>query len=527
MSQKVDCFFSSSMKTFDYRRRLAQASNRHRCHLSYRNTELQEKIKSDQRSKNLVLVGAGHAHLQVIRSLAGHCDFSITLIDAQTHASYSGMIPGCVSKLYSPQETTIDLKVLTNWAKVEFIPKRVTNLNIPIGGTNGRNKKELVLEDGAKVEFDAVSFDIGSSSRGLYETEGVLEHAIPTRPISSLVSRIAAEEEKLVSTSTDSEENKANVLVIGGGAAGIELAMAIYARWKPLFYTSNCNKNSLSVTLLHPGSELLINETKTCRAAIQNVLEKKNIGVMHRSKVRKISNDSIRLTDGTNVPYTHCIWATGASAHSLTNSLRKEGIAVSRDGWIRVNSTLQSLSHPYIFAAGDCATIENLVNEKTGELRDSPPKAGVYAVRAGPILIENLTRFFNSPSPTFIKYKPQDDFLKLLSCGDGTALGFRFGIPIQGPWVWQLKNTIDQLFMDLFKKENLPDLRLNKMPKGEYDTSQYDDALEILPSLTPEDAATLLMRTDANVDFQLAWGLIRKMNYDLDFRNKVLSFFGS
>jgi NADH dehydrogenase FAD-containing subunit len=89
-----------------------------------------------------------------------------------------------------------------------------------------------------------------------------------------------------------------------------------------------------------------------------------------------------------------------------------------------VNKCLQSISHPYVYAAGDCSEM----------IAKSPPKAGVYAVRAGPILVSNIMRSLNKDDDVsesdYVQYTPQDDFLKLLMCGDGTALGFRFGIPL-------------------------------------------------------------------------------------------------
>ena len=121
-------------------------------------------------------------------------------------------------------------------------------------------------------------------------------------------------------------------------------------------------------------------------------------------------------------------------------------------------------------------TIEGLVNGTP-----TPPKAGVYAVRSGPILIDNLTRILNHDKEGNVlpltPYKPQDDFLKLMVCGDGTALGFRFGIPIYGKWVFEMKDAIDNGFMNLFREEYLPEV-IEGQP---YDTSQYDAVKEARP----------------------------------------------
>jgi selenide,water dikinase len=273
---------------------------------------------------------------------------------------------------------------------------------------------------------------------------------------------------------------------------------------------------------------------------LKDVLNKYDIDVRQNLLVDEVTPSHVHVSSNENgnsgsfrqndqIPYTHCIWATGAEAHQLSWDLQKQcGLSVNPDrGWIRVNGCLQSLSHPSVFAAGDCCEIVN-------ENRKSPPKAGVYAVRSGPIIIENLTRFCerstkNDEAKTagLITYHPQDDFMKLLMCGDGTALGFRFGIPIYGKWVWQLKDTIDRMFMDLFDVKNLPnpdkpDKECCSDEDRSYDTSQYDAYEATEERMSADDAGKLLLRTDEDVDFQLAWNVIRDMMSDKKYKGDVL-----
>jgi hypothetical protein len=230
---------------------------------------------------------------------------------------------------------------------------------------------------------------------------------------------------------------------------------------------------------------------------------------------------------------------------------------MTEDGWIEVSNTLQSTSHPFVFAAGDCASIrvaDDCDNERKRSERGSQPqhyfetrrvvpKAGVYAVRAGPILIENLTRYLDQlchasspdsvePPRPLVGYHPQDDFLKLVVCDVEEALGFRFGLALRGRWVWRLKDRIDRTFMDLFRVESSTtvgrdgDADTGPAPSTPYDTAQYDstiDADPTLPTLEPRDAAVLLQHQDDEVDFLLAWKVLRTMASDRDYRDAVLS----
>jgi selenide, water dikinase len=314
--------------------------------------------------------------------------------------------------------------------------------------------------------------------------------------------------------------NEVQVVVVGGGAAGIELCFAIRARWNDLL------DSKLSISLIDSSDALLSSETDACRSALLGLMEKYDINVRNNLIVDEVTSSHIhvRSTNSDNggkrtlekIPFGHCIWATGAEAHTLSFDLNKEiGLDITNRGWIRVNKHLQSLSHPSIFAAGDCCEI---IGDKKS------PKAGVYAVRSGPILIENLIRYLGQKSHTkkseLVTYDPQDDFLKLIMCGDGTALGFRFGIPIYGSWVWKLKDHIDTMFMDLFDVNKLP--KYNKEEGIELDTAQYDTYETAKEKMKVEDAAKLLLRRDDDVDYQTAWSVIREMNTDEDYRKEVL-----
>lgn len=326
------------------------------------------------------------------------------------------------------------------------------------------------------------------------------------------------------------------VVVVGGGAAGIELCFALRARWDALL------DSKLTITLVDSNDMLFPSESSACRTALKNVMDKYMIQVRHNLIVDKVSRSHVHVRSNTstpaeNIPYTHCIWATGAEAHALSWDLHKQcGLDVSPDrGWIRVNQELQSLSHPSVFAAGDCCNIVS----KNGQR--SPPKAGVYAVRSGPILVENLTQYLGvykhantangRHKNELATYNPQDDFLKLLMCGDGTALGFRFGIPFYGKWVWELKNHIDRMFMDLFDVAILPE-RANEEEKGDdnldghrrsnFDTSQYDSFEAAKERMNAEYAGQYLLRQDNEVDFQTAWRILREMMSDEEYMEEVL-----
>jgi len=500
-------------------------------------TETTETMTTTTTTKRLVLVGGGHSHLQVIKSL-NHAsrpeNLDVVLIDSTDRPCYSGMVPSAVAGIYSPTEPLVDLESLAEWSKIEFVKDRVIDIDM--------DAKVVTTKENRQLPFDAISIDIGSTSRGLIDVPGAKDYTIPTRPISELVRKFEVATDVLEqnnnSNSGKSQPSVVNVVVVGGGAAGIELSMGVLGRWKPIVGETN-----ISVTVLNSYNRIFPDETPANRKALLERLEERGIRVINDATVNRVDPDSLVLESGERIGFTHCLWATGAECLSeLVCSLREHGLAVSDTGWIRVNESFQSVSHPFVFASGDCCTMELPGGDR------SPPKAGVYAVRAGPVLIENLPRFLGRDgndtgsvhnadgvdvdnaselelgycdTSSFKTYVPQKDFLKLMACGDGKGLGFRFGIPIYGKWVFELKDAIDRSFLDLFQRENLPELVPGKQS---YDTSQYDASSNRPPPLLSIEAALLLQRSDDDVDFQKAWNVLRDMAEDDDYRDDVLRY---
>ena len=524
----VDAFTSSSIRRKEYS--LSPVVTK----TSLQQSSVTNGDSSDPRAirpQHLVLIGGGHAHVQVIKALnrgARPPHLHVTLIDAVAAASYSGMVPGCLAGCYTDDQTRLHLAPLAEWADIHFIQDTVVDIDF--------QEKFIYLKESplAPISFDVVSMDIGSTSRGYTTCPGAVQYAIPTRPIDQLIKKL----EYAVKVAPLLSDAARRLVVIGGGIAGIELSMVICSRWE-----RDDQPFDECVLLDSNPNGLLPYETVSTRQVVQQILEEKNIRVQYGCTVESIEESHVQVASGTEgaplqIPYTLCIWSTGAGAHALSWHLQKtRGLPCDENGWICVAPTLQSIRYPFVFAAGDCATIQV-------PLRPSPPKAGVFAVRSGPILIENLTRYLESIHPDrdpsgengntkmssselmLQPYIPQNDFLKLLVCGDGTALGFRFGLVLRGRWVFQLKDSIDQKFMKLFDVSGEPKPEPRRSIENgfvrQYDTRQYDNAVDREPCQSPHDAALLLQRTDDDVDFEQARRILSCMGEDSVYRDAVL-----
>lgn len=384
-------------------------------------------------SRDLILVGGGHSHCLVLRMLAMRPvpGLRITLLSLDSHTPYSGMLPGLVAGHYSFEETHIDLEALAFWAGARFIRARVMGLD--------PEKKHLYLDGNqADISYDAVSFDIGSvpDSSGV---DGVEEHAVPVKPVSSFYSRWLALEAKV-----SAQKDQKTIAVVGGGAGSVELILAMRHRF---------SMHKIKLCLLAASSELLGGYGKYARNAISSELIKQGIEVYTQFRVSKVEENCIHSESGQQLSVDDVFWCTGAAAAPW---LKACGLGCDDRGFIEVNNSLQSVSHSSVFAAGDIAS-----------LRENPrPKAGVYAVRQGPYLAENLRRYFSGHS--LKSYSPQENFLSLVSLGDKRATADKSGLSVSGGWVWRWKDHIDRQFMKRF--QSLP-----VMPRLSVDTALVDD----------------------------------------------------
>ena len=366
--------------------------------------------------RDLVLVGAGHAHVQVVKMLAmnGPPDLRVTLISESPTAFYSGMLPGCVAGLYTPQDIQIELRPLARWAGARFIEARVTGIDW---------KAKLVrFDDRPNLEYDALSINVGSTTRG-HEIPGVREHALMTRPINKLLGKLEDFEKSFTSGTPPA------VVVVGGGAAGFELSCGLHARF-------NARYGGCQITLVDSSAELLSERGRRTSALGRKTFTEKGITAILNVEAKRADAGKLELSDGCVLQFDLLVWATGGAPAALTKST---GLSTDARGFIKVRRTLQTESSPDVFAAGDCVQLEG---------HPELPKSGVYAVREGPYLANNIVAHLRGEP--LEDYVPQRGFLALLMTGDKSAIASWKGLAARGKWVWRWKDYIDQRFMDMF-----------------------------------------------------------------------------
>lgn len=357
------------------------------------------------KSKDLVLVGGGHAHALLIKmwGMATIPDIRITLISPDPLTPYSGMLPGYLAGIYSHEEIHINLLKLCSWAGVRFIIDEVVRLD--------PEKKILDLSDTGPLEFDILSINTGSTP---LLPENTSAKVCPVKP----VARFIKEFDRCVA-----HGGNQSIAVIGGGASGAEVALNLALRIP-----------KAKIAIVHGSSEILTSYPKMVRRLVAKELNKLGVQILLNKKIESES-DGLISGDGWQQKFDQLFWTTQASAPAW---LKYSGVATDDKGFLHVNRTLQSLSQPYIFGAGDAISIQG----------KPLAKSGVYAVRAGKILFQNIQNF--ALGEKLATWNPQKSYLSLIGIGGKTAIAARGKLGVQAQCLWNLKDSIDRNFMAKF-----------------------------------------------------------------------------
>ncbi len=379
--------------------------------------------------KDIVLVGAGHSHVSVLRmfGMRPMPGVRLTLITRQVHTPYSGMLPGLIAGLYQPDQAHIDTGPLTRFAQARLYHSEVVGLDLAA--------RQVICRDRPPVPYDVLSINIGSTPSAR-QIPGVAEYAIPVKPIDGFIARFEAAHARVLKA-----KGRARIGVVGGGAGGVELLLSLHSRLKRDVAAAGFDPSGLSFTLVTAGDEILPTFPPRMRRRFAELMRERGIGVVAGGAATEVRADAVLVEGNGPVPLDEVFWTTRAAPAMW---LADTGLALDGDGFVRVSETLQSISHADVFAAGDIASIDG----------HAPPKSGVYAVRSGPPLAGNLRRLLQGRP--LARYKPQREALYLVSTGERYALGARNGFTLEGAWVWTLKDFIDRRFMAKFNE--LPDM---------------------------------------------------------------------
>ncbi len=385
--------------------------------------------------KDLVMVGGGHSHALVLRKMGMNPwpgDVRLTLITNLADTPYSGMLPCHISGLYDFDTAHIDLRPLTRFANCRLIMDEMIGLD--------PDQQQIICNNHPPIAYDTLSIDVGSTPTKS-QVPGAAQYAIPAKPVPTLLKAWADYLKQLAKNLNNNPKTTATIAIVGGGVGGVEMAFAMQVRLTQLLTHRDQDPQQIAIHIFQRGPHLAKGRNWLTQRMVERMCKERQIRVHTGETVCEVTSESVRCESGLVVECDRTFWVTNASAPPwLTDS----GLTLTDSGFLAVKDTLQTCSHPNIFAAGDVATMVN----------HPRPKAGVFAVRQGPPLYENLKRYVTGQP--LKPFRPQSRYLNIIDTDTKSAIASWGPFAIHSRWSRRWKNHIDQKFMRLFS--DFPDM---------------------------------------------------------------------
>jgi selenide,water dikinase len=379
--------------------------------------------------KDLVLIGGGHTHALVLRKFGMQRlpGVRLTLITDLVDTPYSGMLPCHISGVYSFDESHIDLRPLSHFAGCRLLMDQAIEID--------PQKQQVRCAHHPPVTFDVLSIDTGSTPATI-DVPGAREYAIPAKPVPELLQKWGA----FLDEVRYGPAQPISFAVVGGGVGGVELMLNMQIRGWQVLEACGRSRDDLTIHMFHRGDEIANGRNRSTRKLLHRRAVERGIHLHLQESVCEIAAAGdhqrlVRCESGLEQVCDRVFWVTNASAPGW---IQGSGLSTDDKGFVLVEDTLQTCSHPHIFAAGDVATMKH----------HPRPKAGVFAVRQAEPLFHNLQAYLKGEP--LQPFQPQQQYLNIIDEGDGRSIASRGPFTFESRWMRAWKDRIDSKFMATF-----------------------------------------------------------------------------
>lgn len=369
-----------------------------------------------QRAVRVLLVGGGHTHVEVLRRFAREPESGIALsvVSPLPRTPYSGMLPGTIAGHYTPAQASIGLVPLAKWAGARLVEGEVRELDL--------YARTVMLSNGVREAFDFVSLDVGSAPA--MTVPGASDFALAVKPVEAFLAAWDQMRADVIAGRVST------IAVVGGGAGGVEVLLAMQYRLH-----QEAGTVAPRFALITDQHHVLAQHAPAVRARMGRILVERGVVLHLDSAAIAVEQGTVIVTHGRRVAADRIVWATGGAPAAW---LAGSGLPCDAAGFVAVDAHLKSPAHPFVFAAGDCAS----------QIDAPRPKSGVFAVRQGPPLAANLRRAVSGEP--LLEYRPQRQALALISTGNRNAIASRGAFTAEGGWIWRWKDHIDRKFVERY-----------------------------------------------------------------------------
>jgi NADH dehydrogenase FAD-containing subunit len=339
----------------------------------------------------------------------------VTLLSDRPDLWYSGMTPEWTGGVYTRDDVTVSLERICAEQGVRFVQGKAVGLE--------RRARVVTAQDGRRLGYDLVAFDVGAVNP-LSERAGGAVHTKPLHQIEALGAFLEA-------------PGPRRLVVVGGGAAGVETALNVTAR---------PDARDLHVVVVEPSGQLMKTLPERAGGWALQTLRQRGAEVRLETAVSHVSEGAVHLEGGGALAADAVLWATGSVGPDL---FARSGLATTDDGFVRVRRGLWAVGDPRVFAAGDAAAVEG---------HEGLARIGVHAVKQGPVLRENVGRVVDAvlggrplSEVSLRPFRPYPAAPLVLSTGEPVGWYAVGPVALKGRPFLRLKHALDRRWIDPYR----------------------------------------------------------------------------
>jgi len=376
--------------------------------------------------EKVVIIGGGYAGLYALRELVKDKNIKITLIDSNTFHNLQPEVYDLIANKVEISDVAVDLATLCvglDHSYLEYKNLKVTQIDY--------EKKVINTAEEEIIEFDYLIIAAGTRTSFPPSISGIntahdikkLNWAIYFKQ--SFENRLFKKIQYEVK-----ESNNIEIIVVGAGLSGVEIAAEMAYNSKKFFKRGNFTCDNLKISLISSADTILPGLDSELIRLSQKRLKSLGIEVITNTKLKKCEDEIAYFTNGTKKEYSFLIFAGGIEASRLTEEL---DVQKNKKGQIIVNEYMQTSKYENIFAIGDVAEIKN---DKDEIMPPNVTIAKISGINAG----QNILNIINNKQ--LIKSKPKLDGI-LIALGGKYAVGSIYGLfHVKGRIAYEIKKFV-------------------------------------------------------------------------------------
>lgn len=372
--------------------------------------------------KRVVIVGGGFGGLKLANKLR-NSDFQVVLVDRNNYHQFPPLIYQIASAGIEPSSISFPFRKIFQKRDNFFFRMAEVRSVFP--------EQNILQTSIGKVRYDYLVLAAGTTTN-FFGNKNVEENAIPMKNVSEamgLRNALLENFERALTCASETERQELlNVVIVGGGATGVEVAGALSEMKNHVLPKDYPDMPSslMNIYLIEAGTRLLPAMSEQTSQHVLNYLRKMGVNVLLNKMVTDYDHHRVILKDGSQIATRTFIWVSGVAAEKITNL---DGEHLGRGARIIVDEHNRVKGFDNIFSIGD----QCIMPEGDPHYPGGHPQLAQVAIQQGKLLARNLKALEKGKSLKSFRYR---NLGAMATVGRNRAVAEFSTMKMAGFWAW-------------------------------------------------------------------------------------------